>query len=177
MCPNVLWKNVKLQSLHANSSQPVTTILSGDFHRDNISLTSHFVQSYFNDCHHLCMFSHVSYSAFLAGHDTWTEDLSAKENPFFLLQQCCCCCGTARGGETQLLQEICGTRLCWFSPTARDQWGARAKERWPSLAWSFTSILLPFQPACPFHSIVKFKCHGIDLSGNKFSQRQSLKKP
>lgn len=63
--------------------------------------------------------------------------------------------------------------ICRFSPTARNQWGARAKERWPSLAWSFTSILLPFQQACTFRSIVKFKCHGIDLSGNKFSQRQS----
>lgn len=82
-----------------------------------------------------------------------------------------------KGGETQLLQEICGIDLCCFSSVARDQWGARAKERCPSLPWSFTSILPPLQPACTFHSVMKFKCHGIDLSGNKFSQRQSLKKP
>lgn len=55
MCPNVLWKNVKLQTLHANSLQPVTSELSGDFHRYSISLTSRSAQSYFNDCHHLCM--------------------------------------------------------------------------------------------------------------------------
>lgn len=85
MRPNVLWKNVKLQTLHANSLQPVTSKLSGDFHRYSISLIPQSAQSYFNDGHQLCMFSHVSYSAFLAGRDTWTEHLCAKENPFFLL--------------------------------------------------------------------------------------------
>lgn len=117
MCPNVLWKNVKLQTLHANSLQPVTFKLSGDFHRYSISLTSRSAQSYFNDCHHLCMFSHASYSTFLAGCDTWSEDLSAKENPFFLAAVV----AQQEGSETQLLQEICGTNLCWVLPTARNQ--------------------------------------------------------
>lgn len=58
-----------------------------------------------------------------------------------------------------------------------DRWGTRVKETQSSLAWSFTSILPLLQPACTFRSTMKFKCHGIDLSGNKFSQRQSLKKP
>lgn len=72
---------------------------------------------------------------------------------------------------------MCGISLCWVSSSASDQWGARVKERWPSPAWSFTSTLPPLPPACTFHSMMKLKCHGIDVPGNKFSQRQSLKKP
>lgn len=177
MCPNVLWKNLKLQTLHANNLKPVTSELSGDFHRDSTSLTSQFVQSYFKDCHHLCMFSHVSYSAFPDREDTWREDLSAKENPFFLLQQCCCCWGTARGGLNSAPARDLWQQFVLVFTYCKKSMRCKSKRKMALTGMKFYNILLPFQPACTFCSIVKFKCHGIDLSGNKFSQRQSLKKP
>lgn len=162
--------------LHANNFQQVTSKSFGFPLRQHKLLYPVLCEG-----HHLFEVSYTSYSDFLAVADTYNmlcghRTLMLRKNPSSSYTIIAAAVQWKRG-ETQLLWEICGIDFCCFSSIARDQWGARAKERWPSLAWSFTSILPPLQPACTFHSIMQFKCHRIDLSGNKFSQRQSLKKP
>lgn len=103
MCPNDLWKNVKLQTLHVNNLQPVTSKLS----RDSTSLTSQFVQSYFNDCHHLCMFSHVTIQPSL-------QDMIHGQRISVLRKTPSCCSSAAAA----LVQQEGG----WNSAPARDLW-------------------------------------------------------
>lgn len=172
---------MKLQMLHANNFQQVTSKPFRFLHRQHkllypVLCKESFQQLVPSSCGQLHQLFRFPCCCRHTGHAVWTQDLNAKEKPFFLLYIVAAAVQWKRG-ESQLLWEICGIDFCCFSSIARDQWGARAKERWPSLAWSFTSILPLLQPACTFHSIMEFKCHGIDLSGNKFSQRQSLKKP
>lgn len=64
-----------------------------------------------------CWYRHI-------GHTMWTQDFNAKENPFIAAAAV-----QRKGGETQLLQEVCGIDLCCFSPIARDQWGVKSKSK------------------------------------------------